>query len=227
MSKKSELKRKIKKLLSIHSVRTGLQLNSDTTERAYEAYVFGLCTKAVKNAGGTAVLKGIITGVNPVPVIFRGAPGNMSSKAQDFCYAYCELKNKQFEIHVDVQYEGTSGATHEIDVSIFEHERAEKVRNSGRLPKTAKLFMIFECKFYMSTIPSADLGRGFAGLVKDCSANRLNAFVSNKASDNLQKYFTNKGNIEPFIDLDPSNRNAEDRFVRTIEQALRKWQFSK
>lgn len=227
MKKKDEIKEKLKTLLSISSVRTGLKLNSDTVERAYEAYIFGLCLQAVKNAGGLVILRGIISGDNPVPIIFRGAPGNMSSKAQDFCYAYCELKKKKIEIHMDVQYEGTSGASHEIDVSIFEHDSAEKVRISKRLPKTSKLVMIFECKFYTSSIPSADLGRGFVGLVKDCSANRLNAFVSNNASDNLKKYFSNKNNIEPFNDLDPSNKESEERFVRNIEQSLRKWQYSK
>lgn len=40
----------------------------------------------------------------------------MASTTQDFCYINCELNGKCFEIHLDVQYEGTSGATHEIEL---------------------------------------------------------------------------------------------------------------
>jgi len=219
-----EMKREIATLLRIPEVRTGLQLNSNTIERAYEAYILALCKKAVIEAGGNATLRGINSGDNPNPIVFRGAPGDMSSRDQDFCYVYCELNEKEFEIHLDVQYEGSSGASHEIDVSIYNSASAETVRNTRRLPKTNNnLLMTFECKFYTRSIPSTGLARGFAGLVKDCSSNRLNAFVSNNASQNLKKYFSNKNNLEPFVDLDPVNQSSEDRFVRTIEQALRKW----
>lgn len=223
MASLDELKREIATMLNIPNVRTSLQLNSNTIERAYEAYILGLCKKAVIEADGSAVLRGILSGDNPDPVTFRGAPGDMSSTHQNFCYVYCELNGKEFEIHLDVQYEGSSGASHEIDVSIYSSNNADAVRNSRRLPKTNGLIMIFECKFYTLSIPSTGLARGFAGLVKDCSSNRLNAFVSNNASLNLKKYFSNKNNLEPFVDLDPSNKASEDRFMRTVEQALRKW----
>jgi len=223
MATLNEVKREIASLLSIPNIWTSLRLNSNTIERAYEAYILGLCKKAVIEAGGSAVLRGILSGNDPDPVIFRGSPGDMSSISQNFCYVYCELNGKEFEIHLDVQYEGSSGASHEIDVSIYNYNNAEAVRNSRRLPKTNGLIMIFECKFYTLSIPSTGLARGFAGLVKDCSSNRLNAFVSNNASLNLKKYFSNKSNLEPFVDLDPANKASEDRFIRTVEQALRKW----
>uniref|UniRef100_UPI003FEE469D hypothetical protein n=1 Tax=Parasutterella excrementihominis TaxID=487175 RepID=UPI003FEE469D len=94
----------------------------------------------------------------------------------------------EFEIHVDVQYEGSSGASHEIDVSIYDHVSAEAVRSNGGLPRSSKLIMAIECKFYMPSVPNAALGRGFVGLVRDYPGTRLNAFVSNKASKNLNKF---------------------------------------
>lgn len=219
-----EIKGEIATLLRIPEVGTGLRLNSDTIGRAYEAYILVLCKKAVIEAGGNATLRGINSGDNPNPIVFRGAPGDMSSTDQNFCYVYCELNGREFEIHLDVQYEGSSGATHEIDVSIYNSASADTVRSTRRLPKTNNnLLMTFECKFYTRSIPSTGLARGFAGLVKDCSSNRLNAFVSNNASKNLKKYFSNKNNLEPFVDLDPVNKSSEDRFIRIIEQALRKW----
>lgn len=223
MATKADIETKIDRLLTLGKKVLTLKLNSDTIERAYEVYIFSLCKKAVEMAGGTVWLKGMKSVGPKKTVIFRGAPGNMASDAQDFCYAECELNGKEFEIHVDVQYEGTSGATHEIDVSIYDHGTAAKVRTCGKIPKTNKLLLIFECKFYTRSMPSTGLARGFAGLVKDCPSNKLSAFVANNGSVNLKKYFSNKGNLEPFVDLDPSNKAAEDRFLRSIEQTLRKW----
>lgn len=218
-----DLKRKIDKLLKMSSRAMCLQLNSNTLERAYEAYVFSLCKTAVQRAGGVVTLCGINSGANPPTLVFRGSPGYMYSKSQDYCYAYCELNGKEFEIHLDVQYEGCSGAVHEIDVSVYDHAAADKIRETGSIPKSDKVIMIFECKFYDKSIVSTDEARGFAGLVQDCRGNKVNAFVANNGSDNLKKYFSNKNNIEPFTDLDAANKGAEDRFIRVIEQSLRKW----
>lgn len=150
----------------------------------------------------------------------------MSSNTQDFCYVSCSLNGKKFEIHLDVEYEGNSGATHEIDVSFYDTDSADKVRSvrsTRRLPKAnAKLIMSFECKFYTKSIQSVGLARGFIGLLSDCTKNRLNAFVSNNASDNLKKYLSNK-KPKPFLDLTPLSSDSEDRFIRVIEQELRTW----
>ncbi len=105
-------------LLNLPAAQQLLQLNSNTCERAYEAYVLSLCLEAVRRAGGTATMTGINSGANPSPIVFRGAPGSMASTNQNFAYADCELRNKQFEIHVDVEYQGTSGATRDRRVHV-------------------------------------------------------------------------------------------------------------
>src|SRR5579863_7010945 len=114
----TQLMNSLNGLLNLPATQQLLQLNSNTCERAYEAYVLALCMEAVKRAGGSANLKGILSGPNPSPIVLRGAPGSMASKNQDFAYVSCDLRGKQFEIHVDVEYRGTSGAYHEIDVSV-------------------------------------------------------------------------------------------------------------
>src|SRR5262249_52600047 len=86
-------------LLSLPAAQQLLQLNSRTCERAFEAYVFSLCCEGVRRAGGTATLIGIKSGEAPNPVVFRGAPGSMASKNQDFVYASCSLNDRSFEIH--------------------------------------------------------------------------------------------------------------------------------
>ena len=121
---------------SINAAQKLLQLNSNTAERAYEAYILSLCCEAVRIQGGQATITGINSGVNPSSIIFRGAPGSMSSTNQDFCYADCRLRSKSFEIHADIEYVGQSGATHEIDVSIYDSQAAQNVRETRRSPRT-------------------------------------------------------------------------------------------
>src|SRR5258708_24295457 len=137
----SELKLVVDNLLGLAAAGRLLRLNSNTCERAYEAYVLSLCAMAVRSAGGIATLTGINSGPDPAIVVFRGAPGDMASRAQDFCYVDCTLGRKHFEIHADVVYEGQSGANHEIDVSICEAAHAEDVRQSGRAPRTNKYLL--------------------------------------------------------------------------------------
>lgn len=214
----------INNLLNLPSAQQLLQLNSNTCERAYEAYVLSLCVEAVRRAGGTAELRGILSGPNPNPVVLRGAPGSMASRNQNFAFASCVLRNKRFEFHVDVEYQGTSGAPHEIDVSMCDEAHAEAVRNTNGRPKADgnKLLMAFECKFYEST-PGVVLGRTFVGLISDCGALRLKAFVANLSSEKLALYFSKSSRPQPFLGLIPTDIASEERFIHNVEQELRKW----
>lgn len=223
----NQLKQIVDNLLGLTASNQLLQLNSNTCERAYEAYVLSLCADAVRNAGGTATLTGIVTGPNPATVVLRGAPGDMASRSQDFCYVDCILGPKHFEIHADVVYEGQSGASHEIDVSICEAAHARDVRQTGRAPRTNKyLIAAIECKFYQST-PGVALARTFVGLVKDCSKNRLDAFVSNQTSPGLDSFLSTAWAPKPFTDLTPSSPQSVQRFVANVEQVLRQWEASR
>lgn len=220
----TDLQAAINGLLALPAAQQLLQLNSNTCERAFEAYVFSLCSEAVRRAGGTVSVTGIQSGVQPATVVFRGAPGSMASTDQDFVYADCSLNGRRFEIHVDVEYQGSSGALHEIDVSVCDQAHADAVRRNNSTPKMAgnKLIMAFECKFYEST-PGVALGRTFVGLLSDCGALRLKGFVANIPSDKLGLYFSKRSRPEPFLGLIPIDNSAEERFVRNVEQELRKW----
>lgn len=222
MATLADLRNAIDSLLNLTSTSTLLQLNSNTRERAYEAYVFSLCIEAVNRAGGQVTLIGIQTGANPTTLVFRGGPGAMPSRAQDFCYARCVLGGKEFEIHVDVEYEGNSGATHEIDVSICESRHCDSVRVTGRSPRTRKnLIMLFECKFYTNN-PGVLLARTFVGLRSDCSNYQLSGFVSNITTQGLRDYLSMKNRPKPFIPT-PLDAGSEELFIRTVQQELRRW----
>ena len=161
MATLADLQTSITQVLNLPGIPAVLQLNSPTRERAFEAYVFSLVVRAVREAGGTAEIWGINTGLNPGIVVFRGGPGLLGSTAQDFAFARCQLGSEEFEIHVDVQYEGGSTAIHELDVSLYERDAADRVRQTLNLfPKTTKLHGAVECKFYDSTLGTT-LGRTF------------------------------------------------------------------
>lgn len=222
MATLQQIKDAVDQLLGLQNAGQLLQLNSNTRERAFEAYILALCARAVRRAGGAADLVGIVSGLNPNPVVFRGGPGQMWSRDQDFCYVQCQLHNKAFEIHVDVTYEGQSGANHEIDVSIVDAAHAGQVRLNRRSPKTNKnLIAAVECKFYDST-PGVALVRTFVGMLRDCSPNRFNAFVANRTTDGVEKFLSRRW-ASSFTDMSPLNPRAERRFVSNLEQELRQW----
>ena len=93
-----------------------LLLSPEREPKAYEAYIFGLCLRAVRELGVTPVLRGI--NGTPAPFIFRGAPGQIYSKAKNYGYAEFTLNGWNFEIHAGVEFQGAR-MTHELDVCIM------------------------------------------------------------------------------------------------------------
>lgn len=225
----ADLQAAVISILDLASIPAVLQLNNPTREKAFEAYLFGLFVKAIRRIHGTVVIRGILNGDNPPTVVFRGSPGRLGSQAQDFAYADCTLGSKRFEVHLGVQYQGNSGAFHEIDVSLYDHDTAESVRvsttaaNLFPIAKYKKLIAAIECKFYDSAL-STSLGRTFIGLVTDCGSMPIKAFVSNGHHTGLMKYFShNQKRSKRFMGLSPINTDEEDRIVRWIEDELRNW----
>lgn len=225
MATLSELQTAIDNLLSKPSISRIWRINSTRLDAAYEVYILGLCMEAVRRCNnGEATLVGINSGPYPPQVVFRGGPGSMASRGQDFCYVQCKVGSEEFEIHLDVEYEGSSGATHEVDVSIYSAESADFVRRTGRTPKTGRsLVMIFECKFYDSSVPGIGLARTLVGLKSDCSSQRLVGFVSNRATANLRKFLTKSSSPEPYTNVTPLDPDNEERFINDIKQELLKW----
>ena len=147
----------------------------------------------------------------------------MASANQDFCYADCALGNARFEIHIDIEYTGQSGATHEIDVSIYQANRATDVRASMSSPRTnAHLVGAIECKFYTSR-PGVALARTFVGLLSDCTTNRVKAFVSNRSTDGIDMFMASLQKPDPFNGLTPLDPNSEAQFIGVIGHQLARW----
>ena len=223
MATLEDLRAAVMDVLALPHVDDILQLNSNTRARAFEAYVFALAVQAVRRAGGSVQIWGAQTGANPNPVVFRGSPGYMGSTHQNFCFARCTLNGLEFEIHVGVIYRSTSGATHEVDVSIYDGGVATAIRYDGmRLPSTRHLHGAFECKCYDSNL-DMDLGRAFVGLVSDCGSLRACDFLTNGRSRNLAAYFSKRGRPGVYFDVSPVAPQNAERFVGNLEQVLRQW----
>jgi MrcB-like, N-terminal domain/AAA domain (dynein-related subfamily) len=195
------------------------QLVRRVEEKAYEAYVFGLCLRAVRELRVTPVLRGI-TGP-PNPFIFRGAPGQIHSQSRNFGYAEFSLNGQNFEIHACVEFKGTSGMTHELDVCILRGEDADRCRTWPDDPPSASLIAGWECKFYAGNLQKG-LGRAFVGLIDDMGGNvRLNGFCSNSVHPQLLDYFQPRRRPHPHFQLTPLEPyDALKKILNTIRSGL-------
>jgi hypothetical protein len=189
-------------------------------DTAYEAYVFGLCIRAARELGSTVVLHGINGAPNPF--IFRGAPGQIHGNGKNYGYAKFNLNNNFFEIHVDIEFKGTSGMMHEIDVCVIRSEDADECRRKPDDPSAASLVAGWECKFYSKNL-NKGLGRAFVGLMDDMGTNvRLSGMCSNAEHPQLKSYFKLQRRPHPHFQLTPLEKSNEDIFVNQLKAALKK-----
>lgn len=118
----AELERAIDAMLDHPLGVQQYQLARTVEGKVYEAYVFTLCLRAVRELGVTPMLRGVQGAPNPF--IFRGAPGQIHSISRNYGYAVFLLNGNPFEIHAGVEFWGTSGMTHELDVCIMRGDDA-------------------------------------------------------------------------------------------------------
>jgi len=194
------------------------QLIQRVEEKAYEAYIFGLCLRAVRELNIVPVLRGISGAPNPF--IFRGAPGQIYSTARNYGYAEFSVNDRSFEIHAGVEFQGAR-MTHELDVCIMRAEDANRCRQQPDDPPAASLVGGWECKFVGNL--GKGLGRAFVGLVDDMGTNlRLSGLCTNRAHPQLRSYFEPQRRPYPHFYLTPLNLSNEDVFVNLIKAELKK-----
>ena len=188
--------------------------------KAYEAYVFSLCLRAVRELGVKPILNGV-QGV-PNPFIFRGASGQIHSTSRNYGYAAFVLNGYSFEVHAGVEFRGNSGMTHELDVCIMRGDDAERCRHQPDDPRSASLVGGWECKFYSSNLRK-DSGRAFVGLMDDMGTNvRLSGLCSNSDHPQLREYLQPRRRPYPHFRLTPFAPSNEDIFVNQLKGELKK-----
>lgn len=220
MTTLADLESAIDSLLNHPLGAAKFQLVRKVEEKAYEAYVFGLCLRAVRQLGVTPILKAI--NGSPNPFIFRGAPGQIHSSYRNYGYAEFTLNGESFELHCGVEFKGTSGMTHELDVCVMKAKDADACRKRPDDPPSSSVVAAWECKFYAGTLDKS-LGRAFVGLITDLGTKyRTSGLCSNSSNPQLKDYVAPKNRPQPHFQLSPLQSNNEVLFVNDLASALRK-----
>ena len=215
MTTLADLERAIDTMLD-HPLGIGqFQLTRAVEGKAYEAYVFSLCLRAVRELGVIPALNGVRGA--PIPFIFRGAPGQIHSTSRNYGYAAFFLNGDSFEIHAGVEFRGTSGMTHELDVCVMRGDDANRCRIRPDDPRPASLVGGWECKFYAGNLEKGS-GRAFVGLMDDMGTNvRLSGLCSNSVHPQLREYFRPQRRPHPHFRLTPLAPSNEDIFVNQLK----------
>ena len=121
-----------------------------------------------------------------------------------------------------MEFAGTSGMTHELDVCIMRAEDADKCRAMPGNPPAASVVGAWECKFYGKKLDK-HLARAFVGLMDDLGSNyRLAGFCSNQDHPQMKGYFEPPRRPYPHLLLTPLDPRSEKVFVGTLMAELKK-----
>lgn len=165
--------------------------SASATSDIFEAYVFSLVLEAAQTEGARITYRNVL-GNTPTDFIFRTSPGYIFSTNQNYTHAVILFSNKApLEAHIGVRVVGKSDVLHECDVAVIEQIEAEICRQRQVPPRSSKVLIAVECKFY-STPLQLHLARAFIGLTTDLSAAK-SIFVSNNSSGSLEKLLTGRG----------------------------------
>lgn len=186
----------------------------------YEASLFALCIEAARSAGGSVLLTRDGR-VRTTELYFRRSPGNLWTPG--FTYALVDFDGtpKRLEIHLGVYVAaGGSRVAHECDVSIIDHQEAERSRLAAVHPRSRGLIAVIEAKNY-STSPSLGIGRAFLGLAQEMGQKDSSIVFPSRSSDNFAALIAKKGS-EAYSELLP-DRAAAHRLRSRLDQSIRNW----
>jgi hypothetical protein len=158
----------------------------------------------------------------PPPSVFiiRGAPGAIYSKDQDFGFAVFSREGQNYEIHLGVQYRGSSDVLHEFDISVLPAGDASESRKTNKPPGPGKASAIFECKFYDKNL-GIELGREFVGLRSDFTSVPIARLVTNSDSDSVALFLKKNNRPKMSRHIEPGNADMETEFVYALADELR------
>jgi hypothetical protein len=155
------------------------------TNDVYENFIWALCLSAARQHGATITYESVL-GRRSNTLVFRTAPGAIYSTTNDYTHAVMRFPGAPvLEAHVGIKVTGRSRVLHECDVAVLYKEEAELCRTEQVHPRSSKVLIAIECKFYTSAI-QLHLGRGFLGLTSDIYR-KHRYFVTNSHSQSVIK----------------------------------------
>jgi hypothetical protein len=119
-----------------------------------------------------------------------------------------------------IRVAGKSGVLHECDVAVIEQAEADTCRFQSVPPRSRKILIAIECKFYATTL-QLGLGRAFIGLTTDMSAKRT-FFVTNTSSDSIERLLTRRKRDWESNVVPSSNRDVT-RLTNALQQSFRNY----
>jgi hypothetical protein len=192
--------------------------SSSSNDDLYEAYLFSLVLRAARDEGASIRLCCILGGT-PDPFVFRTSPGYIGSQTQNYGYSEISFQGCPIlEAHVGIRVSGQSNVLHECDVAVILQDEADVCRNGLIAPRSSKIVLAIEAKYYSVTIPLR-LGREFLGLTRDLSA-ACAFFVMNRDGGTAEKLLAHKGQFwEHYIT--PSMPGEVSRFLGAIRSRFK------
>ena len=182
----------------------------------YECYVWALVLEAARREGGTIRLM-TRSGVPATTFYFRTAPTSIFSVLHDYCHAELRLPRAPvLEAHIGIYVSGKSRVNHECDVAVVYQDEANTCRWNSVHPRSSKVVLSVECKYYLSSSLGVDLGRSFLGLVDDIYADGR-FFVSTQNTGSIDRLFS-RHKKEYEIGLSPLAPDQEVRLRGSFEK---------
>ena len=138
----------------------------------FESFVFTIVVEAALLEGGMFAGLRNTTGASAASTLFRTSPGTIFTRAnhgvhQHYTHVIIDFPDApSVEIHQGIYVTGRSRSSHECDVVVVEHDEAETCRQNNAHPRSSKIVLAAECKFYGRNLGIAAT-RGFMGLTSD------------------------------------------------------------
>lgn len=186
----------------------------------FEVYVLTLVIRAA-GAEGAKISYICRDGSAATSMIIRTSPGLIYSTVKNYTHAVIDFPNRPaLEAHVGIKVAGKSGVLHELDVAVLERAEAENCRRNSVSPRSTKVLVGIECKFYASAL-KLHLARGFIGLVNDLSA-KSPFFVTNTNSASVEKLLSHRVRHGWEKEISPTCKNTEvDRLVHAFRSSFK------
>ena len=185
----------------------------------YECYIWALVLEAARREGASIQLR-TRSGVPASSFWFRTSPSSVFSNAHDYCHAQIDFTGcPTLEAHIGIYVSGKSKVNHECDVAVLYKDEADTCRNESVNPRSSKVLLAVECKYYLSSSLGVNLGRSFLGLINDIYVNGR-FFVSTQNTGSVDRLFS-RHNKEYEIGLSPMTPDLEVRLRGSFEKMFR------
>ncbi|ESX02330.1 hypothetical protein X768_30635 [Mesorhizobium sp. LSJC265A00] len=151
---------------------------------------------------------------------FRTSPTSIFSKLHDYCHAEIRFPRAPvLEAHVGIFVSGKSRVNHECDVAFVYQDEAHTCRANSVHPRSSKVLLSVECKYYLSSSLGVDLGRSFLGLIDDIYTDGR-FFISTQNAGSVDRLFS-RHKKEYEIGLSPLTPDQEIRLRGSFEKIFR------